>query len=119
MADSREVATAEASSSPDVASEGNADAAAGRAEGSRSAAAGVEEDGVSDDGDDDDEDVEGASVRRRAAVEVVLARLLTDTLASLTRAFEKGALISGEVKEGAVGGGGGGRGFSLCMAVVA
>lgn len=30
-------------------------------------------------------------------VEVVLARLLTDTLASLTRSFEKGALSSGEV----------------------
>lgn len=31
-------------------------------------------------------------------VEVVLARLLTDTLASLTRSFEKEALASGEVR---------------------
>lgn len=32
-------------------------------------------------------------------VEVLLARLLTDTLASLTREFERGALASGEVRE--------------------
>lgn len=31
------------------------------------------------------------------AVEVILARLLTDTLTSLTREFEKDALVSGEV----------------------
>lgn len=33
----------------------------------------------------------------RVAIEVVLARLLTDTLSSLTRAFEKEALFRGEV----------------------
>lgn len=32
------------------------------------------------------------------AVEVILARLLTDTLTSLTREFEKDALMSGEVR---------------------
>lgn len=40
----------------------------------------------------------GASPRKpNPAVEVVLARLLTDTLTSLTREFEKEALMSGEV----------------------
>lgn len=36
------------------------------------------------------------------AVEVVLARLLTDTMTSLTREFEKDALMSGEVRGSSV-----------------
>lgn len=36
--------------------------------------------------------------RKSGAVEFVLARLLTDTLASLTQSFERGALASGEVR---------------------
>lgn len=56
-------------------------------------------------GELNEEDVERKSARpgERAVpvvqpVEVVLARLLTDTLASLTRTFEKSALLSGEVR---------------------
>lgn len=74
ISDAKSVAD-EASSSV---AEGNADAAAGKTE-------------------DGDEAAE-APPRKITSVEVVLARLLTDTLASLTRTFEKNALINGEVR---------------------
>lgn len=67
------------SASADV-SQGNADAAAGKQSSTEGSP------------------VDATPAPKHASVEVVLARLLTDTLASVTRAFEKSALRSGEVR---------------------
>lgn len=48
-------------------------------------------------GNGDESETASAPGKPGPAVEVVLARLLTDTLAALTREFEKDALLSGEV----------------------
>lgn len=55
-------------------------------------------DGRTSEEDDDDEEEDGNySLVDEMPTEVVLARLLTDTLASLTRTFEREALLVGEV----------------------
>lgn len=74
-------------------SQGNADAAGGDGEVELGAPYAV--------GSDTSEDAIPPSPPQKAspAVEVVLARLLTETLASLTREFERDALLSGEVRD--------------------
>lgn len=86
--EARSVAGHSDASSPSSDVQGNADAAGG----AQDAAAAKAEDGE-----------DSPAPRKNAPMEMVLARLLTDTLASLTRTFEKNALLSGEVSGSALG----------------
>lgn len=69
---------------PSSNAQGNADAAAGT----------TQDDGATPTKNED----AAAPPRKNAPMEMILARLLTDTLAALTRTFEKSALLSGEVR---------------------